>query len=226
MFCCFWASRAPSRSRASLATSSSWLRPTTRSPPRTSSARRSPGASAGSTRRPATSTGSSAGSSPGPCNRQLRTYRAEVVPWPWFLTRTTDCRIFQNQSTPDIIETIFEDFGFTDFALELKGSYPKREYCVQYRETAFNFVSRLMEHEGIFYFFRHEDGKHTLVLADAVSAYAECPESPVEYSPGSLAPNHVAELGAPVRVPLGQVDPDRLQLRDAQHQPADDDRAR
>src|SRR5262245_54061958 len=128
----------------------------------------------------------------GPLNRRkLRTYRAEVVPWPWLLTRTTDCRIFQNLTTPEIISTIFRDFGFNDYALELKGSFPKREYCVQYRETAFNFISRLMEHEGIFYFFRHEDGKHTMVLANAASSYAKCPESPVEYSPGSLAPNHV-----------------------------------
>lgn len=123
--------------------------------------------------------------------RKLRTYCAEVVPWPWLLTRTTDCRIFQNQSTPEIIQTIFKDFGFNDFALELSGSFPKREYCVQYRETAFNFISRLMEHEGIFYFFRHEEGKHTMVLANAISSYADCPESPVEYSAGSLAPNHV-----------------------------------
>src|SRR5262245_28207186 len=78
--------------------------------------------------------------------RNLRTYRAEVVPWPWFLTRTADCRIFQNQSTPDIIQAIFADFGFSDFELNLKGSYAPWEYCVQYRETAFNFVSRLMEH--------------------------------------------------------------------------------
>ncbi len=123
--------------------------------------------------------------------RKLRTYRAEVVPWPWLLTRTTDCRIFQNQSTPDIITTIFGDFGFSDYKLELKGSFPKWEYCVQYRETAFNFISRLMEHEGIFYFFRHEDGKHTLVLANAASSYTNCPENPVEYAPGSLAANHI-----------------------------------
>jgi type VI secretion system secreted protein VgrG len=123
--------------------------------------------------------------------RKLRTYRAEVVPWPWLLTRTTDCRIFQNLNTPDIITKIFGDFGFNDYKLELKGSFPKREYCVQYRETAFNFISRLMEHEGIFYFFRHEDGKHTMVLANAASSYTDCPENQVEYSPGSLAPNHV-----------------------------------
>jgi type VI secretion system secreted protein VgrG len=126
-------------------------------------------------------------------NRQLRTYRAEVVPWPWLLTRTTDCRIFQNQNTPEIIESIFKDFGFSDYTLELKGAFPKREYCVQYRETAFNFISRLMEHEGIFFFFRHEDGKHTMVLSNAVSSYTQCPESPVEYSTGSLAPNHIHE---------------------------------
>ena len=123
--------------------------------------------------------------------RRLRSYRAEVVPWPWFLTRTTDCRIFQNQNTPDIIQAIFKDFGFSDFELALKGSYPKREYCVQYRETAFNFITRLMEHEGIFFFFRHGDGKHTLILADSKSSYADCPESHVKYSRGSLAANHV-----------------------------------
>jgi type VI secretion system secreted protein VgrG len=123
--------------------------------------------------------------------RKLRGYRAEVVPWPWFLTRATDCRIFQNQSTPDIIQAVFNNFGFSDFELALKGSYPKREYCVQFRETAFNFVARLMEHEGIFFFFRHEDGKHTLVLADSTSSYADCPENRVTYSQGSLPTNHV-----------------------------------
>src|SRR5262249_42338330 len=124
-----------------------------------------------------------------PSRRGLRTYRAEVVPWAWFLTRTTDCRIFQNLSTPEIITTLFGDFGFSDYKLELKGSFPKWEYCVQYRETAFNFISRLMEREGIFYSFRHEDGKHTLVLADSTASYRDVPESPVQYSSGSLAPN-------------------------------------
>src|SRR5262249_61915967 len=80
--------------------------------------------------------------------------------------------------------------GFSDYEVSL-GSYPKREYCVQYRETAFNFISRLMEHEGIFYSFRHEDGKHTMVLADSKASYRDVPESPVQYSSGSLAPNHV-----------------------------------
>lgn len=102
-------------------------------------------------------------------------YRAEVVPWLWFLTRTADCRIFQNMTVPDIITKIFNDLGFTDFQNSLQGSYEPREYCVQYRETDFNFVSRLMEQYGIFYFFKHEKNKHTLVLADSKSVHQPCP---------------------------------------------------
>ena len=105
---------------------------------------------------------------------------AEVVPWLWFLTRTANCRIFQKKSAPEIIKMVFGDFGFSDFKLELKGSHPKREYCVQYRETAFNFVSRLMEEEGIFYFFQHGDGQHMLVLADQKSSYKDLPADPVK----------------------------------------------
>jgi type VI secretion system secreted protein VgrG len=94
-------------------------------------------------------------------------YRAEVVPWLWFLTRTADCRIFQSMTVPDIITKIFRDLGFSDFKTMLSGSFEPREYCVQYRETDFNFVSRLMEQYGIFYFFEHEKDKHTLVLANS-----------------------------------------------------------
>lgn len=129
-----------------------------------------------------------------PLDRQihgLRVYRAEVVPWTWFLTRTTNCQIFQNKSVPDIIKAVFESFGLTDYELTLTGSYPPREYCVQYRETAFAFISRLMEQEGIYYFFRHEDGKHTMVLGDSSLAFQDCRENQVKYSPGSLAPNHI-----------------------------------
>jgi type VI secretion system secreted protein VgrG len=99
-------------------------------------------------------------------------YRATVVPWLWFLTRTADCRIFQAKSAPDIIEAVFKGHGFNDYKLSLSGTYVTRDYCVQYRETDFNFVSRLMEQEGIYYFFKHEDGKHTLVLADSISAHS------------------------------------------------------
>jgi len=111
-------------------------------------------------------------------------YQATLVPWLWFLTRTADCRIFQDQTAPEIIKVVFRELGFTDFEERLSGSYRQRGYCVQYRETDFNFVSRLMEQEGIYYYFLHADGKHTLVLADGYSAhetvdgYAEVPYYP------------------------------------------------
>ncbi|HSW48936.1 MAG TPA: type VI secretion system tip protein TssI/VgrG, partial [Bryobacteraceae bacterium] len=110
-----------------------------------------------------------------PPEGRLAHYQAEMVPWLWFLSRASDCRIFQEKSIPDVIEQVFQDFGFTDFENQLQKSYPPWEYCVQYRETALNFVARLMEQEGISYFFRHEQGKHVLVMADASSAYKPCP---------------------------------------------------
>src|SRR4030095_2441908 len=101
-------------------------------------------------------------------NARLTRYHAEIHPWLWLLTKTADCRIFQNQTVPDIIKAGFSYLCFSGFSDALKGTYDKREYCVQYNETAFNFVSRLMENEGIFYFFEHISDKHTLVLcADA-----------------------------------------------------------
>ncbi|MCC7174063.1 MAG: type VI secretion system tip protein VgrG [Bryobacterales bacterium] len=113
-----------------------------------------------------------------PGEGRLARYQADMVPWLWFLTRTSDCRIFQNKSVPDIVQEVFQDLGFQDFEPQLQGAYEPWEYCVQYRETAFNFVSRLLEQEGIFYFFRHENGKHVMVLADAPSAHRPCPDMP------------------------------------------------
>ena len=105
----------------------------------------------------------------------LVSYRAEMVPWLWFLTRTSDCRIFQKKKTPDIVRQIFDEMGFTDYKLQLYGDFVEREYCVQYRETDFNFVSRLLEEEGIFYFFEHQNGVHKLVLANDPAAHQPCP---------------------------------------------------
>lgn len=102
-------------------------------------------------------------------------YRVTVRPWLWFLTRASNCRIFQNKTAPDIIKQVFRDQGFSDFKEKLSGSYATREYCVQYRETDFNFVSRLMEEEGICYYFTHEKDKHYLVLADSSNAHDKFP---------------------------------------------------
>jgi type VI secretion system secreted protein VgrG len=140
----------------------------------------------------------------------MAAYEAEVVPWFWFLTLFSDCRIFQNMAVPDIVEKVFKDRGFTDFRANLQGTYNPREFCVQYRETDFNFVSRLLEEEGIFYYFEHTEDKHTMVLADDVSAFAACPNQPndasVQFAPttgGRLDNDVVFTLEAEYRVQTG-----------------------
>ena len=103
---------------------------------------------------------------------RYKRYLATVRPWLWFLTRTADCRIFQDMKAPDIIKQVLNEHPTADVKLELTGTYRKWGYCVQYRETNFNFVSRLMEHEGIGYYFRHSDGHDTLVLTDSTSKHS------------------------------------------------------
>jgi type VI secretion system secreted protein VgrG len=105
----------------------------------------------------------------------LAEYRLTVVPWFWLLGLTENSKIFQDKSVPDIVEEVFGKRGFTDYVLRLHGSYDKRGYCVQYRESDFQFASRLLEDEGIHYFFEHEKGKHTLVLADDPAENKPCP---------------------------------------------------
>ena len=105
----------------------------------------------------------------------LTSYHAEMDPWLWFLTRNSDCRIFQNMTIPNIIKQVFSDLGFQDFSDKTQATYQPRDYCVQYRETSFNFVSRLMEEYGIFYFFKHAQGQHTLVFGDDSTGCVACP---------------------------------------------------
>ena len=114
-------------------------------------------------------------------------YEATIVPWLWFLTRTADCRIFHEAMTdppeemtvPGILKKVFKDHGFDDVTPALTGTYRTMDHCVQYRETDFNFVSRLMEQEGIYYFFEQvSEGdvvKHKLKLADSKSAHVAYP---------------------------------------------------
>ncbi|PAQ00283.1 type VI secretion system tip protein VgrG [Mesorhizobium mediterraneum] len=106
---------------------------------------------------------------------RLAYYEAAIRPWLWFLGNTTDCRIFQNMSVIEIVEEVFSKYSTAKFEKRLQGSYPPREYCVQYDETDLDFVQRLLEHEGILYFFEHDEGKHTLVLADAVTKLKPAP---------------------------------------------------
>jgi type VI secretion system secreted protein VgrG len=102
-------------------------------------------------------------------------YFAEVRPWLWFLSRTADCRIFQQMTVPDILKKVFDDEPTNDVKFELTGSYRTRTYCVQYRETDLNFASRLMEEEGIGYYVKHSDGHNTLVLTDSLTGHEASP---------------------------------------------------
>ena len=102
-------------------------------------------------------------------------YQASVRPWLWFLTLTSDCRIFQEKTVPDIIKEVFSENGFNDFEESFSNSYRTWTYCVQYRETDFNFISRLMEQEGIYYYFKHENGRHILVMTDSIGGHETIP---------------------------------------------------
>lgn len=99
-------------------------------------------------------------------------YHVELRSWLWLLSHTRDCRIFQQLTIPEILEKVFKDKnGFSDYRLDLQGPHKKFEYCVQYRESDFDFVNRLMEREGFYYYFEHEKGKHILVIANATSKH-------------------------------------------------------
>ena len=99
-------------------------------------------------------------------------YHATIVPPVWVLTQISQSRIFQHLSVPDILKKVFDGF---DAAYELQGVYKPRNYCVQYRETDFDFAARLMEEEGIYYFFDHTGGKNKLVVADTPQSHRDCP---------------------------------------------------
>jgi type VI secretion system secreted protein VgrG len=110
-------------------------------------------------------------------------YRAEVMPWLWLLTLDSKCRIFQTKTIPEIVKAIFDEYkahfpylvSYTD---KLTKSYTKLDYSVQYQDSSFQFVSRLLEEEGIFYYFEHTRNHHTLVLADSPAAFKLCNDQP------------------------------------------------
>jgi len=124
----------------------------------------------------------------------LRQYKLTVVPWLWFLSKAHNHRIFQEKDAKTIIKEVFQDAGFNDFNVsKVSGASTVREYCVQYDESDLNFVSRLMEEEGIAYYFEHEDNKHTLVLTDKQNAFEACKESEVGYSKGNKPGTQITE---------------------------------
>ena len=121
-------------------------------------------------------------------------YRLTVRPFVWLLSPRVNSRIFQHLSVPDIVKKLFREHGFDDgFEDATSGSYPALDYVVQYRESDFAFVSRLLEGAGIYYFFKHTEDHHKLVLADSESAHAPAPHY-------ATVPFRAATRGLPWRV--------------------------
>jgi len=104
-------------------------------------------------------------------------YRAILQPWLWLATRRKDFKIFQNMTVPEIVQDVLSKYGF---ALDNKlcKSYRTWDYCVQYDESDFSFISRLLEHEGAYYYFAHQMGSHQLVLADDIGSHSPLPNGP------------------------------------------------
>ncbi len=113
-------------------------------------------------------------------------YTATIVPWLSFLNYASNCRLFVSKTAPDIIQEVVSAHGYSDkFQNQLTKTYATRDYCVQYRETDFAFISRLMESEGIFYYFKQENGKHTMILADSTQYQNMPTQSSFKYAPAA-----------------------------------------
>lgn len=111
-------------------------------------------------------------------NRDVRFsyYHITIVPHVWLLTQNIQSRIFQNQTVPQILAEIFKGF---EVKFELPGVFERRNYCVQYRESDFDFAARLMEEEGIFYFFEHANGNDRMIIANTPQSHRDCPTKAV-----------------------------------------------
>ena len=140
----------------------------------------------------------------GRTNHGLHLYRARLVPTLWLLTRTSDCRIFQDQNVRDIVDSVLAEYGVQRREWRLGGDHAKREYCVQYRETAYDFVCRLLEEEAISFYFRQDDSGHTLVLCDNNHGFGKCVAPTVRLVPEDRLHNGVWEWEHGYRFRSGQ----------------------
>ncbi|AVS69401.1 type VI secretion system tip protein VgrG [Paracidovorax avenae] len=102
-------------------------------------------------------------------DHRLYSYHLRLQPWLWVATRRQDFRIFQFKTVPQIVQEVLGRYGYP-MQLKLTRAYRAWDYCVQYGESDFDFVSRLLEHEGAYYYFQHASGQHTLVIADDIVA--------------------------------------------------------
>lgn len=124
-------------------------------------------------------------------SHNLREYSLTLVPWLSFLALTENRRIFQHKQTRDIVKQVFDDLGFKDYEFKLQGTESPREYCVQYGESDLHFISRLMAEEGFFYYFKHSNKKHTLVIVDQKGVLENCSTQGYTYSRGTTPDNDI-----------------------------------
>ncbi|HVB67758.1 MAG TPA: type VI secretion system tip protein TssI/VgrG [Acetobacteraceae bacterium] len=139
-----------------------------------------------------------------------RSYRIELRPWLWLLSHRRDCRIFQNQSPHDIITSLCKAAGFSDYDDSgwTKLGLDPLEYCVQYDESTFDFITRLMEQYGIYYYYTHASGKHTVMFCDDLSAHASIGAAipfRTQQTRGRAVTDHVWQWSAELAVVPGQV---------------------
>ncbi|MBM3546263.1 MAG: type VI secretion system tip protein VgrG [Alphaproteobacteria bacterium] len=113
-----------------------------------------------------------------------RAYQIELVPPLWLLTRTSDCRVFQSQTAMDIVEAVLKEGSITGYKKKTSGSFVKRDCCVQFNETDFAFVSRLLESIGVFYYFEHGASATTMVMGNATTAWFDCVDAEVTFRAG------------------------------------------
>jgi type VI secretion system secreted protein VgrG len=98
-------------------------------------------------------------------------YSATISPELWLLTLNRDCRIFQNMTVPEVVKQILRQHKISSFRESLLGKYRRWDCVTQYRESDFEFISRILAHEGIYYYFEHSEKGHTLVLVDSLSSH-------------------------------------------------------
>jgi type VI secretion system secreted protein VgrG len=121
---------------------------------------------------------------------RFRRLRVVAVPALWLLTLTKDFRVFEKMTVQDILKKILTEASI-QHRIDLSSGYTERDHCVQFRETTFNFISRLMEEEGIFYFFEHSNNKHTMVISDRPQAFKPCPQQSEAYYAPDLGPRGI-----------------------------------
>ncbi|MBN3860281.1 type VI secretion system tip protein VgrG [Neisseriaceae bacterium PsAf] len=142
------------------------------------------------------------------------TYDLELSPWLWFLTQNRNSKIYQHVDVIEIIKDVFSRYSSSNYKINVQSKYPKRNYCVQFNESDFNFVTRLLQFEGIWYYFEHKNGKHTLIITDKQDFPAlEGGYSKIDFVPDGEEHRSIGEAIQKVNR-VNKVRPNQVILRD------------